>query len=171
MATGAKILLGHGVVSVNGTPIGLTRGGSAFNLERTFRPIPADGDKGLVQGRIDLDEENAKLTVNALEIFRVAEIRRYFPALSVTPGGGATPTTDIITSTLAIISADYVSVTWTGQTRDGKGVVIALSNAINMANIDWELADRTEVIPVLEFSATYTEAARNTPPWTITYTR
>ena len=34
MATADKILLGYGVVSVNGTPIGLTRGGSVFVTER-----------------------------------------------------------------------------------------------------------------------------------------
>ena len=52
MATADKILLGYGVVSVGLTPIGLTRGGSVFTVEREYRNIEADGDKGPVKGRI-----------------------------------------------------------------------------------------------------------------------
>ena len=45
MATADKIALGYGTVTVGGTAIGLTRGGSEFMVERDFREIEADGDK------------------------------------------------------------------------------------------------------------------------------
>ena len=49
--SGEKILLGAGVVTIGTTPIGLTRGGSIFLVEREIRPIAADGDMGPVVGR------------------------------------------------------------------------------------------------------------------------
>ena len=74
-----KIMLGYGTVSVGGTPIGLTRGGSSFVVEREYREIEADGDKGPVMGRIVIDREVVKLTVNALELFTAANMSKYYP--------------------------------------------------------------------------------------------
>ena len=62
-------MLGYGTVSVGAVPIGLTRGGSSFTVEREYREIEADGDRGPVKGRIVIDREVASLTVNALELF------------------------------------------------------------------------------------------------------
>ena len=45
------ILLGAGVVSIGGVDVALTRGGSQFTVEREFREINADGDRGVIQGR------------------------------------------------------------------------------------------------------------------------
>jgi len=161
MATADKILLGYGVVSIGATPIGLTRGGSTFTVERKFRNIEADGDRGAVKGRIVIDTENATLNVNALELFDSAKLTTYYPALSLT--------TDTLTSTLAIIAGDHSDVTWVGKTLDGKAVTITVKNAINMGNIEWTLEDKNEVVPEIAFSATYDEAARTTPPWSVVF--
>ena len=60
------ILLGAGVVSIGGTNVALTRGGSQFTVEREFRNINADGDRGTVKGRVVMDASEATLTLNAL---------------------------------------------------------------------------------------------------------
>lgn len=60
------ILLGAGVVSIGGTDVALTRGGSQFTVEREFREINADGDRGPVKDRVVIDASRATLTVNAL---------------------------------------------------------------------------------------------------------
>lgn len=60
------ILLGAGVVSIGGTAVALTRGGSQFTVEREFRDINADGDRGTVKGRVVMDASKATLTLNAL---------------------------------------------------------------------------------------------------------
>lgn len=60
------ILLGAGVVSIGGTDVALTRGGSQFVVEREFREINADGDRGPVKDRVVIDAARATLTVNAL---------------------------------------------------------------------------------------------------------
>ncbi len=70
---GAKaIQLGVGRFYVGATaedakPVGLTRGGGSFVVERTHHDINADGDPGSVEGRILQDEGRPKLKLNALE--------------------------------------------------------------------------------------------------------
>ena len=157
-----KILLGYGTVTIGGTPIGLTRGGSIFVVEREFRPIEADGDRGPVKGRIEIDTEIAKLTVNALEMFTSADMVKYYP--------GMLDTTGKLTSTLVIAAGDYNDVVWTGKTKDGKAVTVTVKDAINMGNLEWTFEDKSEVVGSLEFTATYDEALRDTPPWNVVFT-
>ncbi|MGB4661887.1 MAG: hypothetical protein WBI07_22120 [Mobilitalea sp.] len=160
-AVADKILLGMGVVTVGITPIGLTRGGSAFVVEREYRNIEADGDRGIVKGRTVIDTENAKLTVNALELFTAADMTKYYPGMNVI--------TNKMTSTLTIVEGDYNDVTWVGKTKDGKAVTIKVENALNMSNLEWTLEDKSEVVPSLEFSATYDEDTRDTAPWNVEF--
>ena len=61
-----SILLGAGIFYVDGTAVGLTRGGGSFTVEREFREINADGDRGPVEGRIVMEGSRATLTMNAL---------------------------------------------------------------------------------------------------------
>lgn len=61
-----EILLGAGVFAIDGTNVALTRGGGSFNVEREFRQINADGDRGPVKDRVVIDASTAKLTLNAL---------------------------------------------------------------------------------------------------------
>ena len=157
-----KIMLGYGTVSVGGTPIGLTRGGSSFVIEREYREIEADGDKGPVMGRIVIDREVVKLTVNALELFTSANMSKYYP--------GITMTTGTMTSSLSIVAGDYNDVVWTGKTMDGKAVTITVEDAINMGNLEWTFEDKNEVVPVLEFTGAYTEATRDTKsPYSVVF--
>lgn len=161
MAVAEKILLGYGTFSVGDTPIGLTRGGGTLTIEREFREMEADGDMGPVEGRVVIDREVAKLTVNALDMFTSAEMIKYYPALEQAVG--------TLSSTLKIVEGDHNDITWTGKTKDGKSVTITIENAINMGNIEWTLEDKNEVVPSLEFTAMYKETARNTPPWSIEF--
>jgi len=164
MATADKTLLGYGTVTVGGTAIGLTRGGSSFVVEREYREIVADGDRGPVGTRIAVDREVAKLTVNALELFTAANLLKYYPALQNTPAG-------TISSTQKIVAGDLSDVVWTGATMDGKACVITVKKALNMSNLEWSLEDKNEVVPSLEFVGTYTEATRTTEStWSAVFT-
>lgn len=161
MATADKILLGYGVVTVADTPIGLTRGGSSFTVEREIRNIEADGDRGQVEGRIVIDTENAKLTVNALELFNAEDMSKYYPGIVNSDG--------TVTSTLKIAAGDYNDVKWEGKTKDGTQITIVVKNAINIENLEWTLEDKNEVVPALGFTASYDEAARDTAPWEVIF--
>ena len=163
MATNDKIMLGYGTVTVGGVAIGLTRGGSVFNVEREYREIEADGDKGPALGRIVIDREVARLTVNALELFTAANMAKYYPGTELTTG----VTEDTWASTLSIASGDHNDVIWTGTTLDGKSVVIQVDDAINMGNLEWSLEDKNEVVPSIEFTAVYSDQA--TAPWSVKF--
>ena len=65
-AGASEIVLGAGTFYVDGDVIGLTRGGGAFNVEREYREINADGDRGAVKGRVVMESSRAKLSFNAL---------------------------------------------------------------------------------------------------------
>lgn len=65
-AAAGTILLGAGVVSIDNVDVALTRGGSQFTVEREFREINADGDRGPVKDRVVIDASRATLTLNAL---------------------------------------------------------------------------------------------------------
>ena len=160
--SGEKILLGAGVVTIGTTPIGLTRGGSIFLVEREIRPIAADGDMGPVVGREVIDREVPKLTVNALEFFSSTDMKKYYPGLKLDVTDPKKPT---ITSTLKIDPTDYNDVKWEGVTKSGKKVVITVMNATNLENIEWKFEDKNETVPQLVFTGHYTDKAPTTAPW------
>lgn len=82
---GAKeILLGLGVFAIDGKDVALVRGGGSFKVEREFRDIVADGDKGSVKDRIVIDAERAKLSMNVLTI--LASITAMYPAMKEEAG-------------------------------------------------------------------------------------
>ena len=81
IVSGAKeILLGLGVFAIDGTDVALVRGGGSFKVEREFRPIEADGDKGIVKDRVSMDKEQAKLSMNVLTM--LASIKNLYPAMA-----------------------------------------------------------------------------------------
>ena len=161
MAAVEKILLGYGIFTIGGLPIGLTRGGGSFSVETEYRDLEADGDKGPVKERTVIDKQVAKLKVKALTTFSADDMAKYYPGLEVKEGE--------VSSNLTISETDYQEVKWEGKTLAGKPVTLILENAINLGNIELTLEDKNEVVPELEFTATYLEASRNTPPWRIVY--
>ena len=162
MAAPGDIILGHGVFSIGGTDIALTRGGGMFAIEREYREIEADGDRGPVKGRIVIDTSRARLTMNVLEIIP-ENVPKLYPAMKHESAGG----TDTITGTLEVVDTDYQTVTWTGRTKGGRAVIITLNNAICLENPEWPLEDKNEVVAQVIYTATYTEDARDVEPWKI----
>lgn len=82
-----EILLGLGVFAIDGVDVALCRGGGAFKVEREFREIAADGDKGTVKDRLSLDVERAKLSMNVLTM--LTSLTSMYPALKVTESEAA----------------------------------------------------------------------------------
>lgn len=71
----ASVLLGAGKFYVDGTLVALTRGGGSFNVNREYRRINADGDRGAVKGRVVMEGSEAELTMNVLTMIeRVADL-------------------------------------------------------------------------------------------------
>lgn len=156
------IILGKGVFSIGEVDVALTKGGGQFVVEREYREIEADGDKGAVKGRIVLDRSVPKLTVNALSLIP-EDYKTYYPGLNIT-----TEVNTKITGTNKVVDTDYTTVKWTGKTKEGKAVIITIDNAINLENIDWSLVDKEEVIQALTYTGTYTEGS-DVEPWNVEF--
>lgn len=60
------IVLGAGKLYVDNNLIALSRGGGSFTVEREYRQINADGDRGPVKGRVVMEGSVAKLSMNVL---------------------------------------------------------------------------------------------------------
>lgn len=82
-----EVLLGLGVFAIDGVDVALCRGGGAFKVEREFRDIAADGDKGSVKDRVAIDTERAKLSLNALTM--LTSLTSMYPGLKVTEAEAA----------------------------------------------------------------------------------
>lgn len=166
VSTTNETLLGEGVFYIGEVPIGLTRGGGQFLVEREIRQIEADGDKGPVKGRNKIDKSTPKLVVNALQIIG-DNLPKMYPGVKVSDSDNK----KIVTGTGKIVDSDYQDfVKFVGMTDKGKEVVIKIENAINLENIDWTLADKDEVVPSLTYTGCYEEdSPQGYEPWSVTY--
>lgn len=61
-----EIVLGVGKFYINNTLVALSRGGGKFTVEREYREINADGDRGAVKGRVVMESSRPKMQLNAL---------------------------------------------------------------------------------------------------------
>jgi hypothetical protein len=159
-------ILGYGVFNVDAADIGLTRGGGAFTVERGYKQVPADGDYGPVKGRVRKDLSVAKLVIRQLKITS-ADLTAMYPAMVLDTV--TTPGTAEITANTDIVDADYKVVKFTGTTKSGKSIIITLTDAVNLENVDWQLLDKDEVVAELTYTATYDPADRTTEPWKIEF--
>ena len=149
-----NIALGKGVFKVDGTPIGLTRDGGSFIVEREYRLQHADGDRGAVKGRIRIEKSIAKLTINHLEV--LTEFFKLHPGLNEDKESVTGST--VVTGTGRISLTDYHLVEWDGETNDGRELKIELEDAINLENINWDLKDKDDIIDKVTYEATYDDA-------------
>ncbi|MFR6246654.1 MAG: hypothetical protein ACLUL3_09560 [Romboutsia timonensis] len=158
------IILGHGVFSIGGKDIAITRGGGQFAIEREYRDIEADGDRGPVKNRTVIDKSVPKLTMNALSMLP-EDFTNYYPGMT----SETTERSTKVTGKTDISEDDYKIVKWTGKTKQGKGVIITLKNAINLENLDWTLQDKDEVIQSLTYVGTYAEDDMENEPWDVEF--
>lgn len=170
-----KILLGYGLFYIDDTFVGLTRGGGQFTVEREYRKITADGDRGGYKGRITHEGSVPKLKINLLEAINNIELS--YPAVTeeaVTVTDAGTNKTTSITKVRGKWSIDegkdYHTVKWVGKTKNGKEVVIKVENAINLDNIDFNLVEKDEVVSAVTFEGTYTDdCAEDYEPWEVNW--
>lgn len=64
----SEIILGAGILMIDETAVALSRGGGKFTVEREYREIVADGDRGPVKNRIVMVGSRATLTMKVLTI-------------------------------------------------------------------------------------------------------
>lgn len=150
-----NIVFGKGVFKVDGELIGLTRDGGTFSVEYNNRIINADGDRGNVKGRIVREEAKAKMEINHLEL--LTSFDKLHPAVKVDTEGEYT----VMTGTGVIEDKDYHTVTFEGETKDGREVIVEIENAINLDNLSLEFKDKDDIIDKVAFEASYDPEAED----------
>ena len=93
-----EIILGLGKFSIydgeTKVPIAYTRGGGAFTVTRTYRPITFDGLKAYgSEDMVIIDEENVDMEINMLSIFTDSDLTFLYPAMKATTGADGTTIT------------------------------------------------------------------------------
>lgn len=78
----SNIVLGEGVVKIDNDKELICRGGGKFTIEREYKQISADGDKGPVKGRIRVTQSVAKLQMNVLTF--LDSTTKLYPGLTET---------------------------------------------------------------------------------------
>lgn len=163
-----SIMLGKGVFSVDGKPLGLTRDGGKFTVEYEYRKIEADGDRGTVQGRVLKEGATPKMEINHLELLTGLDLLH--PGITIDKSSEQGYTVIKGNKDIDDIK-DYHTVTFNGETKDGKAVTVEIVRAINLENLDWEFKAKNEVLDKLTFTGTYEENSddESDEGWSVKY--
>lgn len=149
--------------------IGATQGGGSFSAVPTIRRIEIDGVKGAAKGLEALDEWVVTLTAN------VKEVKPEVIAMALTSSkteDSATPSGyQKITANNEIALTDYIkTIAWVGRLSGSQNpVIIVIKNALCTNGLTLTMADKTEGVVALTFTAHYDPADLETPPFDIYY--
>lgn len=162
------IVFGPGVATINlgeagERVLGMTAGGSTWNVVRTKREIEGDGLLGPTKDLQVLERVEARLTVRLKDITKDdivaaiagANITEDTPAGWDTITGGAIETTDYFTN--VAVAAAYSSL--------GNDVIFVIENALPDGDFSMSLEDKSEGVIELVFLGHFTAAAPTTEPW------
>ena len=160
-----KFILGDGIFEIAGIDVATTRGGGVFEVLKEYRQVEHDGARGeVVKNMTVLDRATPKLLINSLTILDGVDITKMYANIRAAAAGDVTT----ITGSFDILESDYQNVAWRGFLNTGQAARIELKNAINLENFNWALADKSEVIHTLNYSAAYERGSKE-QPWKILF--
>ncbi len=125
--------------------IGPTRGGGNFKVERTYRNIEYDGQKGDTKGLVSIDDENANLTMKTINA-SMNTFADKLPGAKITRDSTSKKITKIEAGSLGLLKDDdYIkNITLFGQKVGGNFVKITIRNALDKNGLDFSAVQKTE---------------------------
>lgn len=166
------IIFGPGVATIDSSVtgervLGMTAGGSRWDVTRTKRQIAGDGLMGPTVGLVVVEWVEARLTIPLKDITKEdivlaiagGDIVTNTPPNWDTITGGVIETTDYLTS--VAIAAAYSSV--------GNDVIFLVKNALPDGSFAMSLEEKSEGIIELVFLGHFTAAAPTTEPWELRF--
>ena len=149
----------------DGKLIGATRGGGEFSATPTIRKIEIDGIKGRAKGMSRLDEWEAYIKANVLEVTEET-IKAALCAANVSETYEKYKTFE---GKNDIELDDYIeNVTWIGTlSGSGEPVVIQVFNALNTDGLKVTTQDKNEGVLAMTFYGHYDDPKK--PPFAIHY--
>lgn len=154
-----NIQIDHGILFKNyglesQTLIGPTRGGGNFKVERTYRNIEHDGQKGDTQGLVSIDDENATLTLKTLNA-SLDTFADKLPGAKITTDSSTKKVTKIEAGELGIIKEEaYIeNITLFAQKVGGNFIKITIRRALDKNGLDFSAVQKAEGEIELAFRA------------------
>lgn len=143
--------------------LGATRGGTSFNLGRTFRSVEVDGMRGPTKGFKRREEIAPTLQTTLLEMTK-EQFTRFIAGADVTVTGSFSKIQGG-----PLEAADYISniallATYSGST---KPVIIVLKNVLATDLGEMATQDKNEVAVQVTFGAHFDPATPDEEPWVI----
>jgi len=124
--------------------LGITRGGTTFNVEPEYKDLERDGARGKEKGLRRIINLDVTLTTNIMSLTK--ETMKDVLGASSVEGS-------IVKSKLDIDDTDYIdNVTVVGETMEGNYVRITVKNALSDQGIDITLEDKEETAVEVAFS-------------------
>lgn len=131
--------------------LGVTRGGSSFNVTREMRQVEADGLRYRFVGDTRVDSADAYLSTTLLELGDPNVMKAAIGSVSTT---GSSGDKTIIKMKTRIEEADYMDdLCWVGDVADGGFCVIHFAHAFNTADLTVTYTDKGEATLPVEFHA------------------
>lgn len=153
----------EGVLKVNDTPIGVTKGGAKFKVEMSYKEITYDNQKAPIKNFHRKTKEVATLEVSSLQT--IGNLEDYHAGIDVDI---TDETKKVYSSASDIKDTDYKKITFVGRTLKGKVLEVELLEAINLENIEWDLlVDADEIVDKLTFTATLPEPDSKEKLWKV----
>lgn len=147
-----------------GTILGATRGGGTFSCRPTLRTIDADGVRSPFVGAEINDGWDVRLTTTMLEM-KPDNFKLALMSADVNEAGKKTT----ITVRNEIKDSDYIAkICWIGDLKDGRLVLIELTNVLNTNGATLSFRDKGEGTINVELRAHQSSAVdQTTAPCTI----
>ena len=147
--------------------IGATRNGATFNINRTLRQIPVDGQLGPTKGFIRRASVAPTLQVNVME-HTIENYKRTIAGI-VTSAVGETGEQYTKIAGGPILAATYIdnvaiASTYTGSDRP---IILVLHNVMAHTAPEFTLADEDEAVLPVTFNAHIDPANPYVEPWNI----
>jgi hypothetical protein len=151
-----------------GALIGVTRGGSVFEIAPDIRDMPVDGVKGEAKGSKRIARVTATLTANILE-FKSWVIKLATPGSINVDYPEVTPTHVEIKRFLLLSLAKYQSsIAIIGEVKDTEEpVVCILKNVIGTNGINITFVENDESVMQIVFTAHFNPETMDSEPWRI----
>ena len=151
-------------VATPGTLLGATKGGNVLEINRTIRDIRPDGSKGKVKGFRRIEDVEASLTVNLIEVTEAN-------LLMLLPGSAAS--SHVITGA-EIDDSDFIAsivivLEHTGFTMTSAPLFVKLIHCLVEGPLVINANNNEESAITVKFVAHYADSALDTEPWEITY--
>lgn len=163
-----SILLGEGAIykdydETGELLIGYTRGGS-FSDNYAIRHIEVDGKKGDLKGDAIVESVRPVLQFTAMQM-ESGIVKEIFSGVSATDDGSGIVT---IKRALTVTDDDYATnYAFVGKTKEGKDVVIMVTNALAEGPVTFSFADKSEVEIPMMFVGNYTALTDTNAPYEI----